>query len=379
MTRFSLPQWLTGSLLGIAVIAPSFAQDTPPAADPTPAAEAAPAADAAPEVAPAPAATPAGPALEIPDPVATVNGEPIAKSELETMFNNAVSSQGIDPATLSNEQKLAGYQQLVQDMITEKLVKAAAKDVTATDEEVDAEIAKIKEQFPSQEAFEEQLKTSGQTEEKLKVLIKEGLSQRKWVESQTGEIKISDEEAKKFYDENSAEFEQPETVRASHILFMVPEGSGEEVAKEKEAAATKAAEQAKEKDADFNELAKKLSEEPGAAESGGDLNFFTKDQMVPAFAEAAFGMEPGDISDPIKTEFGYHVIKVTEKKSAGTTPFEEVKPQLVAFLESQKGQEEVGKVLEKLRADAEIDVKLPEPVAAPAPASAPMGEEPAAN
>ncbi len=368
MKRTSLPHWLVGSLLGIAVVVPSFAQDTPPVDADQPAAV---------EASPAPSATPAEPALDIKDPVATVNGDPVSKEELETMFNNAVSAQGIDPATLSNEQKLAGYNQLLQDMITEKLVKTAAKDVTVTDADVDAEIAKIREQFPTQEAFEEQLKSSGQTEEKLKGLIKEGLSQRKWVESQTGEIKVTDEEAKKFYDENAAEFEQPETVRASHILFMVPEGAGEDVMKEKEAAAKSAAEEAKKDGADFTELAKKLSEEPGASESGGDLNFFTKDQMVPAFADAAFSMEPGEISDPVKSEFGFHVIKVTDKKPAGTTPFEEVKPQLVAFLESQKSQEEVGKVLEKLRTDAKIEVNLPQPAApmggmggmgAPAPA-----------
>ncbi len=361
MKRISLPHWLTGSLLGIAVVTPSFAQDTPPAEAEQPAVI---------ETAPAPPAPPAQPPLDIKDPVATVNGDPVTRAELEEMFNNAVSAQGVDPATLSNEQKLAGYNQLLQDMITEKLVKAAAEDVTVTDADVDAEIAKIREQFPTQEAFEQQLEASGQTEDKLKALIKEGLSQRKWVESQTGEIKISDEEAKKFYDDNSAEFERPEMVKASHILFMVPEGASEDVLKEKEEAAKSAAAEAKKDGADFGELAKNLSEEPGADERGGDLGLFSKDQMVPAFADAAFSMEPGEISDPIKTEFGFHVIKVAEKQAAGKTPFEEVKPDLVTFLTSQKGQEEVGKVLEKLRADAEIEVFLPQP---PSPMSGAMG------
>jgi len=252
-------------------------------------------------------------------------------------------------------------------MITEKLVKAASKGVTVTDADVDAEIAKIKEQFPTPEAFDEQLKATGQTEEKLRVLIKDGLGQRKWIESQVGDTAVTEEDAKKFYEENAQEFDQPEMVRASHILIMVPEEADEATMKEKEDAAKKAAEEVRADGADFNEIAKKLSEEPGAAESGGDLDFFTKDQMVPEFADAAFGMKVGDISDPVKTQFGYHVIKVTEKKEAGKMPFEEVKPQLEAFLKGQKDQKGVNEVLEKLRADAKVEVMLPKPVGMAAP------------
>ncbi len=366
MIRKSLPHWLTASVLGISAILPTFAQDD---ATPAPSPEATPAAPAA----------PAQPALEIPDPVAEVNGEAISKKELEEAFERAVSGAGVDPANLSNEQKLAGYNQILQDMITEKLVKEASKGVEVTDADVDAEIAKIKEQFPTPEAFDEQLKSSGQTEESLRALIKDGLAQRKWIESQSGDTTVTEEEAKKFYDENATEFEQPEMVRASHILIMVPEDADEETTKEKEAAAKKAAEEVRADGADFNEIAKKLSEEPGADQSGGDLDFFTKDQMVPEFADAAFGMEVGDISDPVKTQFGYHVIKVTDKKEAGKMPFDEVKPQLEAFLKGQKDQKAVNEVLEKLRADAKVEVMLPKPAAMTAPTGAPAASaEPAA-
>ncbi len=367
MIRNSLPHWLTASVLGISAVLPTFAQD-----DATPAPPTAP-------VPAAPTAPAAQPALEIPDPVAEVNGEPITKAELEGAFAQAVSGAGVDPANLSNEQKLAGYNQILQDMITEKLVKAASKGFEVTDADVDAEIAKIKEQFPTPEAFDEQLKATGQTEEKLRTLIKDGLGQRKWIESQVGDTEVTEEEAKTFYEENAQEFEQPEMVRASHILIMVPEDADEATTKEKEAAAKKAAEEVRADGADFTEIAKKLSEEPGAAESGGDLDFFTKDQMVPEFADAAFGMEIGDISDPVKSQFGYHVIKVTDKKEAGKMPFEEVKPQLEAFLKGQKDQKGVNEVLEKLRADAKVEVMLPEPTPMTAPAGAPMGTvEPAA-
>lgn len=363
MTRISLPHWLVAATLSAAVVVSTQAQDATTQEG---------------AAAPAPAQAEAA-ALDIKDPVAVVNGENITKEQLETAFNNAVSAAGVDPSNLSSQQKLAGYQQILQDMISEKLVTEAAKGIEVTDADVDAEVAKIKEQFPTPEAFQEQLKQSGQTEEKLKELIKSGLAQRKWIESQISDAtKVTDEDAKKFYDENAKDFDQPAMVRASHILFMVPEEGGEDAAKEKEAAAKKAAEEARKDGTDFNELAKKLSEEPGASESGGDLDFFAKEQMVPEFADAAFGMDIGQISDPVKTQFGYHVIKVTDKKEAGKMDFEEVKPQLLTFLQGQKSQEEVAKLLEKLRADAKVTVNLPEPAPAAAP-TMPGAAEPAAT
>jgi len=86
---------------------------------------------------------------------------------------------------------------------------------------------------------------------------------------------------------------------------------------------------------------------------------FAKDRMVPEFANAAFSQKPGEISDPVKTQFGWHVIKVTEKKPAGTVPFEEVKDQITAYLKSAKQREAVQAVLKKLKDSAQIESTLP--------------------
>ncbi|MFY8217379.1 MAG: peptidylprolyl isomerase, partial [Chthoniobacterales bacterium] len=135
----------------------------------------------------------------------------------------------------------------------------------------------------------------------------------------------------------------------------------------------KALERAK-KGEDFTALAKELSEEPGADQSGGDLGFFTKDRMVPEFAEAAFTQEKDAIGGPVKTDFGFHVIKVTDKKDAGTMSFDEVKEQLIAFLKDGKRREAVRTVVDGLRSDSKIEINLPEPSpAAAAPAPAPAG------
>jgi peptidyl-prolyl cis-trans isomerase C len=342
-----------------------------PAAPPsTPAPTATPAAAATPapaaSVAPAASATNAAaasetgaPSVELKDPVAKVNGEDITKAQVVEAFNAAVQTSGVKAADLTPEQKMTGYRQIIDELIMDKLVAKAAASETVAAEDVAAEIAKLKKQFPSEEAFQAQLKEAGQSPEKLQTAIQTMLQQQRWMQSQIkdGE-QITEADAKKFYDTNTEEFKNPETVKASHILFLVNKDDSEDVSKQKEAAAKKAAVRAK-KGEDFNKLAKELSEEPGAKESGGDLGFFAKDRMVPEFANAAFTQKPGSISDPVKTQFGWHVIKVTEKKPAGTVPFEEVKAQITAYLKSAKQREAVQAVLKKLKDSAQIESTLP--------------------
>lgn len=299
------------------------------------------------------------PSVELKDPVAKVNGEEISKAQLEDAFKAAVEASGVKAADLTADQKLNGYRQILDELIMDKLLAKAATGETVSDEDVNAEIAKLKKQFPSEEAFEAQLKEAGQSPEKLNASIRSMLQQQRWMQSQIkDQDQIGDADAKKFYDSNTEEFKNPETVKASHILFMVNKGDSEEVVKQKEEAAKKAAARAKNGE-DFTKLAKELSEEPGAKESGGDLGFFSKDRMVPEFAEAAFSAKPGDISEPVRTQFGWHVIKVTEKKPAGTVPYDEVKDQIIAYLKSAKQREAVQAVLKKLKDSAQIESTLP--------------------
>ncbi len=324
---------------------------SPAAAESTPAASTDAATNAAPET--------TGTPIELKDPVARVNGEDISKTQLQDAFNAAIEASGVKADDLTAEQKLDGYRQILDELIMDKLVAKAASGIEVTDAEVNAEIDKLKKQFPSEEAFKEQLAQAGQTPEKLATAMKSMLQQQRWMQSQIkDQDQVADTDAKSFYDSNKEEFENPETVKASHILFMVDKDAPEDVVKQKEDAANKAAARAKEGE-DFTALAKELSEEPGAKESGGDLGFFSKDRMVPEFADAAFAAKPGDISSPVRTQFGWHVIKVEEKKPAGTTPFEEVKDQISAYLKSTKQREAVQGVLKNLKDSAQIETTLP--------------------
>lgn len=321
-----------------------------------------------------PAATTSGIALK--DPVAVVNGENISRAQLEEAFNSAVQSAGAKVDALTDEQKLEGYSQLLDDLIMEKLVTKAAEGVVVPQADIDAEIAKIKGQFPTEEDFNKQMAAVGQPPEKLGETIGKMLKQQKWMESQLGDkTKVTDADAKKFYDENKKEFEEPETVKASHILFLVKKDDSEDVVKKQLDAAKKAAARAK-KGEDFNKLAKELSEDPSAKENGGDLGYFPKENMVPEFANAAFSQKVGVVGEPVRTEYGWHLIKVADKKPAGTAAFDDVKKQLTAYLEKDKQRKAVQELLKSMKDSAKIETTLPAPAPAPVPAMAPQDDKP---
>src|ERR1700755_446848 len=152
-----------------------------------------------------------------------------------------------------------------------------------------------------------------------------------------GKTATTDEAMKKVYEEASKQITGEQEVHARHIL----------VETEDEAKAVKAE---LEKGADFAELAKKKSKDPGAAD-GGDLGFFTHEQMVPEFSAVAFALEPGKISDPVKSQFGWHIIKVEEKRNRQAPDFAQVKPQIETYV-ARKAQAEY---VAKLRDAAKVE------------------------
>jgi peptidyl-prolyl cis-trans isomerase C len=152
-----------------------------------------------------------------------------------------------------------------------------------------------------------------------------------------GKAATTDENMKKVYEDAAKQITGEQEVHARHILA------------ETEDQAKKVAEELK-KGGDFAEIAKKESKDPGAAD-GGDLGFFTKDQMVPEFSAAAFALEPGKISDPVKTQFGWHVIKVEEKRTRKAPDFEQVKPQIETYVVRKAQADYVA----KLRQTAKVE------------------------
>jgi peptidyl-prolyl cis-trans isomerase C len=185
-------------------------------------------------------------------------------------------------------------------------------------------------------------------------------------------ITITDEAAKKFYDENPAEFEQPESVRAAHILISTVNNETQqpvsaEVKKEKEQLAKKLKERA-EKGEDFAKLAKEFSEDPGSKDKGGEYKF-SKGKMVPEFETAAFSLKTNQISDIVETRFGFHIIKTLEKFPAEKLDFAKVLPDLKEGLTQQEAQKQIPAYFEKIKKEANVELigNSKTPAATPAP------------
>jgi len=258
-------------------------------------------------------------------------------------------------------------------MIMEKLVDKQAAAIQVDKAEVDAQLAKIKSQFPSEDVFLGEMKKAGLSLDQFTANLTRSIRQTKWMQSQVqGKDTVTEDDAKKFYNANTKEFTNPDLVKASHILFRTAPNATADQQKAAEAKAKAAIVRAN-KGEDFGKLAGELSEEPGAAQRGGDLGYFPKDKMVPEFATAAFAQKVGTVSaTPVKTQFGYHVIKVTDKKPAGTASFDEAKAQIMQFLQAQKRRQIFQGVMQELRQGAKIENNLP-----PAPPAGGVAPAPA--
>ena len=309
---------------------------------------------------------------------ATVNGEPITNAEVEQAFARAAASRGMPVDSVPADQKPGVLKMILDDMINERLVTKASSAVKVEPAAVDAEFEKIREARKATiEDVKKELAGMGMTIETLKADIAKRMQQRQWVDDQLKgkAADATDPEAKEFYEKNPQNFEQPEQVRASHILFrLTPDATPEKVTetmKKAEATVVRA------KKEDFARLAGELSEEPGAKESGGDLKFFPrKGAMVEPFAEAAFKLQKDEVApEPVRSEFGYHVIKVTDRKAVGKQAFEEAKPQILAHLSRERKRLAIDEMIAAMRQKAEVKLNLP----ADAPVSVPAPVKPAAK
>ncbi len=292
-------------------------------------------------------------------PVAVVNGDPITRAEFDRAlaaymrrFRQMTGGMHGMVKEPNEQMKAEVLQQLVDRMLLwQEARKDLPKDLNA---QVDKELEAIKGRFPDEQSFQQALEAENLTLAALKDLLRQQIAVRSYVETriQPG-VEVNEEEVRRFYEENQDKFTTPEQVRASHILIRVAPGASDE---EKDRARRKVAELRERalKGEDFAELARKNSEDPGSAANGGDLGFFTRDRMVKPFADAAFALKTGEISDVVETRFGYHVIKVTDRKEATRHGFDDVKEQIQGYLEARALDRAIRAKVDELRKAAQI-------------------------
>ena len=292
-------------------------------------------------------------------PVATVNGVEISRSKMQAQVDHTINQRGMgsggitQPGTYKNIQGEVLEQLIVQELLWQE---AQRREFIVSDAEVDEELEKVKSGFETEQAFLFKIKEGGFTEATYREEIRQQRSARRMVaEGISAGIVVSDEDIENFYDENIDRMSSPEQVRARHILVgpKSDDEEGERLAREKIAAIQKELEGG----ASFALVAMERSEGP-SANQGGDLGFFGRGQMVPAFEEVAFALQPGEISEVVETQFGYHIIKLEERREAQTVPVEEAAERITAYLTQNKLQEAVEVLVDELHAAATIEKAL---------------------
>lgn len=240
--------------------------------------------------------------------VASVNGEKISEKELNELLVSQYGSEALD------------------SLITEKIINQEKKKekIKISKEELDEEMTAYMESYGGEDAFKEVLASNGVEMSAVEKNIENYLVTKKLLEPR---IAITDDEMKEYFEENKDSYAQDEQVQASHIL-VEDEATAKEVRKKLD------------EGKDFSELAAEYSTDASNSETGGELGYFARGEMVSEFEDAAFALEVGTISDPVKTEHGYHIIKVTDKKQAKDAVFEDVKEDIKTSLFDSKMESE---------------------------------------
>ncbi|MBN8251617.1 peptidylprolyl isomerase [Priestia flexa] len=257
------------------------------------------------------------------DAVASVDGDKITKDQL---YEVLMSQGGTD---------------VLDSMIEQKVInkEAEKKSVTISEKELDKELDALITSYGGEDTFNQALEANGIKESEVKKDLETNLKAKKLVEDT---IDISEDEMKSYFDENKDSFDQPEQVKASHILVK-DEKTANEVKK-------KLSDGEK-----FAELAKEYSTDTASKEDGGDLGYFSKEDMVQEFSDAAFDLNVNEISEPVKTEYGYHIIKVIDKKAAQDANYENSKEEIKQLLLENKFQSEYPTWLEETKKKYDIE------------------------
>ena len=288
---------------------------------------------------------------------ASVNGVVITHEEVNRqMFileQHLLSTQG----TAVRPDMVPGVRaQIINDLIDKELLyqEAQKQKIVVDDKEVSEKMDALKNSFPSEKVFQDEMGRMNFTEETLRTQIKKDLAIQQLVEKDIlVHVKVSDEDAKSFYDSHPDLFKEPEKVRASHILIKA-EADTDPVIKEERKKKLEAVKKRLDQGEDFAALAKEFSECP-SAEKGGDLGYFERGKMVKPFEDAAFSMNPGDVSDIVVTSFGFHLIKVTDKKPGRTISYDESKERIKQYLQRVKFLEEKNRYVAELKKKSKVE------------------------
>lgn len=296
---------------------------------------------------------------ELTQTVATVNGEKITLGEV----NRAVEMlrTGRVPDVDPSAPELDLQRKAIDDLIAQRLLYLAAKKAgtVPTDQEIQDEIATfVSQRFPSDSIFAQQLAAMNLSREDFAREFQRNTGINRYLKQAIQDtINVTADQARTYFDTHPEDFQRKEMVRARHILVRLDGGATPEQLAQAESRIREAHGRAA-GGADFAAVAQEYSEDETTKLNGGDLGYFQSGMMVQPFDSVAFALAPGSISDVIRTQFGFHVIKVEERRPPEPIPFDQVEARLPMVLSQQRAQERVKAYIEELKAGAKISRKV---------------------
>ena len=291
--------------------------------------------------------------------VAVVNGVVISRTQYDKELDVQRERISRQRKQISDDQMAKLKKDILEGLIEREVLyqESQKAGIKIADQKVNDQLAGIKKRFPNEEEFKKALASMGLTEEEVRAQIQRGLAIRELIDQKVAsKIAITDEETNAYYTGNPQLFKQPEKVKASHILIKV-EPTADDT---KKAEASKKIEEIQQKlkeGGDFAELAKEYSEGPSSAK-GGDLGYFQRGQMVKPFEDTAFSMKANEVSGRVETRFGYHLIKVYDKKPEQTLAYADVKDKIAQRLKQEKVEKDATQYVENLKKDAKVEKLL---------------------
>lgn len=322
------------------------------------------------------------------DTIIKVNGQNITQSQFDKAFKEATSNSifakvGLNKKDKQNVIYLMVKNNVVDDLIEKTLInqEIEKKHIKVTKSEADKELNAIIAKVGSQEEFDKMLKQNGISSSQFKKDLYEKIKLKKLVET-FSDTKISDADAKKFYNANMNKYKYPEKIRASHILIsanperirkkIVSNPMNKELSEveiqtkvDKELAARhekaeKILALVKKNPNDFAKIAKENSDDKGSVKKGGDLGFFTRQGFIEPFTKTAFSQKLNTVGEIVQSAFGYHIILVKEQMKAGQEPFEKVKAEIISEMENQAQEKSLEMINKDLKKQAKIEYINPE-------------------
>ena len=326
----------------------------------------------------------AGCGLKSQQAIIKVNDKVITQAQFDKAFDKQADNSVFARMGIKIKENPNGFMYLmIKERVTNELIikalldeELAKRGIKVTKDDVNQAVKEIIDKVGSKEQLDLILKQNGMTASQFKKDLEEEVKMKKLAE-QLGSSDVSDEEAQKFYKDNIDRFKYPEKVRASHILIAADPDEIEEIIRSdaankdlavneinakvneelnaRKAKADKLYNEVKNDIDSFARLAKENSDDTTTAVKGGDLGFFAKEEMVPEFSKAAFAQRPNTVSPVVKSQFGYHIILVTDRMEAGQQPFEKAKADIKNYLTNQKQLKLLDDLTESLKKNAKIE------------------------